>query len=169
MNRELMKSCRKILIALDESQEVLKHGIRLAQDEKAWVTVLKVVPRYEGDLHLTGIKNLDHVLSNDVPLKFADMCTLAESEGAPVKTRVLAGDITDRIVEVADEERCDLIIMGAKKRKGILARIFGDNIVEKVIDRATCPVYVVGSSFEAMPEQSNAYSAAVYHPRTLKA
>lgn len=150
-----MKRCRKILIALDESKEVLKHGLRLARDEKAWVTVLKVVPPYEGDLHLTGIKNPDHVLDNDASTIFADICKRAESEATPVKTKVLAGDVTDRIVEVADEEQCDLIIMGTKKRKGILGRIFGDHIVEKVIDRATCPVYVVASSFEGMLEQSN--------------
>ena len=48
-----------------------------------------------------------------------------------------------RIVEVAEEEKCDLIIMGSKKKKGILSRLFGDHIVEKVIDRRPCPVYVV--------------------------
>jgi len=47
-------------------------------------------------------------------------------------------------VDVAEEKRCDLIIMGSKKRKGILSRLFGDHIVEKVIDRAPSPVYVVG-------------------------
>lgn len=165
----MKKSCRKILIAVNESEEVLKHGIRLAQDEKAWVTVLKVVPRYAGDLHLTGVRKLEHVLDGAVSSKFADMRSLTESGPTPIKTRVLAGDITDKIVEVAAEERCDLIIMGTKKRKGILARIFGGNIVQKVIDRATCPVYVVNTSFAAVHEQSNPYSAAGYHPRTLKA
>jgi nucleotide-binding universal stress UspA family protein len=47
-------------------------------------------------------------------------------------------------VEVAEEERCDLIIMGSKKKKGIFSRLFGDHIVENVIDQAPCPVYVVG-------------------------
>ena len=45
-------------------------------------------------------------------------------------------------VEVAEEEKCDLIIMGSKKKKGILSRLFGDHVVEKVIDRAPCPVFV---------------------------
>jgi nucleotide-binding universal stress UspA family protein len=33
--------------------------------------------------------------------------------------------------------------MGSKKKKGILSRLFGDHIVEKVINLAPCPVYVV--------------------------
>jgi nucleotide-binding universal stress UspA family protein len=35
--------------------------------------------------------------------------------------------------------------MGSKKKKGILSRIFGDHVVEKVIGRAACPVLVVKS------------------------
>lgn len=145
-----MKKYRKILIVLDESKEVLKRGIKLAQDEKAWVTVLQVVAPYEGDLHLTGIKNLNEVL-NDGSSISADIRTMAESEGALIKTRVLAGDATDSIIEVAEEEKCDLIMMGTKKKKGILSRIFGDHSVKKVIDRATCPVFVVGLTCEGMP------------------
>jgi len=34
--------------------------------------------------------------------------------------------------------------MGVKKKKGILNNVFGDYIVEKVIDRAPCPIYFVG-------------------------
>jgi hypothetical protein len=42
-----MKGYRKVLIAVNGSLDVLKQGIKLAQDEKTWVTVLKVVPPYE--------------------------------------------------------------------------------------------------------------------------
>ena len=60
------------------------------------------------------------------------------------RPRALLGEVGAGIVEVAQEEKCDLIIMGSKKKKGILSRLFGDHVVEKVIDRAPCPVYVVG-------------------------
>jgi nucleotide-binding universal stress UspA family protein len=143
-----VKNCRKILIVLDESNDVLKRGIRLAQDEKARVTVLKVVPPYEGDPHLAGIKNLNEALNDASPM-FADIYKIARSEAVLVKTRVLSGRVPDRIIEVAEEEKCDLIMIGAsKKKRGILSRIFGDHSLEKVLDRATCPVYVVGLSCE---------------------
>ncbi len=139
-----MRGYRKVLIALNGSKEVLKQGIKLAQDEKTWVTVVKVVQPFEGDLNLTGIKNLGDVLDDGGARALAEVRQMAEAEGALIKTRLESGDVPDRIVEVAAEEKCDLIIMGSKKKKGILSRLFGDHIVEKVIDRAPCPVFVVG-------------------------
>ncbi len=138
-----MKGYRKVLIALNGSKEVLKQGIKLAQDEKTWVTVLKVVQPYDGDLNLTGIKNLHDVLDDGGAAAVREIARTAEAEGALVKTRLESGDVPQRIVEVAEEEKCDLIIMGSKKKKGILSRLFGDHVVEKVIDQAPCPVFVV--------------------------
>ena len=139
-----MKGYRKVLIALNGSKEVLEQGIRLAQDEKTWITVVKVVQPFDGDLNLAGIKNLNDVLDDGGAAAVREINKTAEAEGALVKTRLEQGDVPQRIVEVAEEEKCDLIIMGSKKKKGILSRLFGDHVVEKVIDRASCPVFVVG-------------------------
>ena len=139
-----MKGYRKVLIALNGHKEVLEQGIRLAQDEKTWITVVKVVQPWEGDMNLTGIKNLNDVLDDGGDKALSDIHKMASAEGALVKTRLEEGDVSQKIVEVAMEENCDLIIMGSKKKKGILSRLFGDHIVEKVIDSAPCPVYVVG-------------------------
>ncbi len=139
-----MKGYRKVLIALNGSKEVLEQGIKLAQDEKTWVTVVKVVQPFDGDLNLTGIKNLHDVLDDGGAAAVREVRRVAEAEGALVKTRLEQGDVPQRIVEVAQEEQCDLIVMGSKKKKGILSRLFGDHVVEKVIDRAPCPVFVVG-------------------------
>ncbi len=139
-----MRGYRKVLIAVNGSKEVLKQGIKLAQDEKTWITVVKVVQPYEGDLNLTGIKNLNDVLDDGANKALSEINMIADAEGALVKTRLEQGDVPQKIVEVAEEEKCDLIIMGSKKKKGILSRIFGDHVVEKVINRAPCPVYVVG-------------------------
>jgi len=51
-----MRGYRKVLIAIDGSKEVLKHGIKRAKDEKTWITVVKVVQHYEGDPRLAGVK-----------------------------------------------------------------------------------------------------------------
>ncbi len=139
-----MKGYRKVLIEMNGSKDVLTQGIKLARDERTWITVVKVVQPYEGDLNLTGIKNLDDVFDDGGAAAAKEINRTAEAEGALVKTRLEQGDVPQRIVEVAEEEKCDLIIMGSKKKKGILSRLFGDHVVEKVIDRAPCPVFVVG-------------------------
>ena len=139
-----MKGYRKVLIALNGSKEVLEQGIKLARDEKTWITVVKVVQPFDGDLNLTGIKNLNDILDDGGSAAVREIKKTAETEGALVKTRLEQGDVPQRIVEVAQDEKCDLIIMGSKKKKGILSRLFGDHVVEKVIDQAPCPVFVVG-------------------------
>ncbi|RJQ47130.1 MAG: universal stress protein [Nitrospiraceae bacterium] len=139
-----MRGYRKILIAVNGSKEVLTEGLKLAQDEKCWVTVVKVLPSYEGDLNLTGIKNIEDILNSNGHQALSDIKATAEAEGALIKTRMEEGEVHKKIIEVAEEERCDLIVMGAKKRNWI-RKFFGDNVVEKVISLAPCPVFVVGS------------------------
>ena len=137
-----MKGYRKVLIAVNGSKEVLTQGLKLACDEKCWITVVKVLPPNEGDLNLTGIRNLEDVLDNGAFRETAEIRRVAEAEKTLIKTRVEEGEPHKKIVEVAEEERCDVIIIGAKKR-GWMRRLFGDNTVEKVISQAPCPVLVV--------------------------
>ncbi len=139
-----MKGFRKVLIALNGNKKVLDAGLQMAKDEKTWVIVVKVIPPFEGDLHLTGIKNIEDALDSGVGKVISQVEADARAQGALIKTRVQQGNVPAAIVEVADEERCDLIIMGAPK-KNWFRKVFGDHAVEKVIDMAKCPVYVVAA------------------------
>ncbi|HSB31389.1 MAG TPA: universal stress protein [Candidatus Sulfobium mesophilum] len=139
-----MKGYRKVLIAVNGSREVLRQGLKLADDEKCWVTVVKVIPSYEGDLNLVGVKNIEDVLDSGAAKAVSDIKETAAAERALIKTRLEEGDVSEKIVQVAEEEKCDIIIMGAKKRSW-LRKIFGDNVVERVIQSAPCPVLVLGT------------------------
>jgi nucleotide-binding universal stress UspA family protein len=139
-----MKGYRKVLIAVNGSPGVLHQGLKLADDERCWVTVVKVIPPYEGDLDLTGVKKIEDVLDSGGRRAIAEMKETAVAEGALIKTRLEEGNASKKIIEVAEEERCDLIIMGARKRNW-LRKIIGDNVVNKVISGAPCPVLVVGA------------------------
>jgi nucleotide-binding universal stress UspA family protein len=145
MEQDTMNGIRKVLIALNGSKDVLHTGIQLAKDERTWVTVVKVVEPFDGNLDLTGIKNLEDVLDDGGAKALADVREMAASEGALIKTRLEQGDVPQTIVQVAEEERCDLIIMGSKRKKGWFSKLFGDHVVEKVIRQAPCPVFVVGA------------------------
>ncbi|MFN3406557.1 MAG: hypothetical protein ACK40E_02365, partial [Caldimicrobium sp.] len=76
-----MKGYRKILIAVNGSLDVLKTGLKVAQDEGCWVTALKVIPPYEGDLNLTGIKNIEDVLFSGADFTIREIKDIARSEG----------------------------------------------------------------------------------------
>jgi nucleotide-binding universal stress UspA family protein len=139
-----MKGYRKILIAVNGSRDALSHGLKLAQDEKCWVTVVKVVPENDGDLDLTGIRNIGDAINGGAAREISEIKGIADKERMMVKTRLEEGKVCEKIVEVAEEEKCDLIVMGSE-RKSWLSRIFSENIVKKVIDMAPCPVLVVGT------------------------
>jgi len=138
-----MRGFRKILVALHKSNDTLIKGIRMAQDEGAWITVVKVIPPYEGDLELVGVKNISDVLGSGAQAAIRQANETATSERALVKTRLEEGEADKKIVEVAREERCDLIIM-EKDNSNFLMRLLGGNITGKVIKNAPCPVLVVG-------------------------
>lgn len=139
-----MKGYRKVLIAVNGSNDVLKQGLHLAYDEECWITVVKVIPPYEGDINLTGIKNIGDVLGSEGKRLVSEIKDTAKNEGALIKARLEEGEIDKKIVEVAEEENCDIIIMGSNKRNWF-KKLFSKNVVEKVISQAPCPVLVVGA------------------------
>ena len=114
-----MKGYRKILIAVNDSKDALTQGLKLAQDEKCWVTVVKVIPPNEGDLDLTGIKNISDAFMGGAAKDISKINEIAGKERMMVKTRLEEGNICEKIVEVAEEEKCDLIVMGSNQIAGL--------------------------------------------------
>jgi nucleotide-binding universal stress UspA family protein len=140
-----MKGYRKILIAVNGSLEVLNKGLQVASDEKTWVTVVKVLPPYEGDLNLTGVKDIGDLLSSGAGETATALSDAVRREGSLARVRVEEGDISEVIKEVAREERCDLIVMGKRRNRGLFRRVFGDNVAGKVVEDSPCPVLFVNA------------------------
>ena len=139
-----MKNCRKVLIAVNGSMEVLTKGLHVAEEEQSQVTVVKVVPTYEGDLSLVGIKNIKDVLDGETEKAISTIKEVAKAEGATVKIRLEQGGIDEKIAEGAEEENSDLIIMGAN-RKSTLKDLLLGNLAGKVTSQTDRPVYLVKS------------------------
>jgi nucleotide-binding universal stress UspA family protein len=137
-----MRGYRRILVALDGSKEALAPGLQLAGDEGCWTTVLKVLPENEGDLELTGIKDIEAVLTGEERRVRAEVRQSAEQARVLIKSRVEEGSIPERIVAVAAEERCDLIVIG-RERLPWYRRLLGSSIAERVARSAQCPVLVL--------------------------
>jgi nucleotide-binding universal stress UspA family protein len=73
------------------------------------------------------------------------MATVVEelfSGFAKLETRVEVGFPAEKIVELAKQEKIDLIIMGAHGRKGLDRAIFG-SVADKVVQNAPCPVVTI--------------------------
>ncbi len=57
-------------------------------------------------------------------------------------TKVLSGRPAEKILEFAQSQKVDLIIMGAHGRKGLEKAIFG-SVADKVVAGAPCPVLTI--------------------------
>jgi nucleotide-binding universal stress UspA family protein len=62
-----------------------------------------------------------------------------------VETRVVAGHPAERLAEVADEERAELIVVGSRGRGAFKAAFLG-SVSMSVVAMARCPVLVVPRS-----------------------
>lgn len=133
---------RKVLIPLNGSLKTLREGLKIAESENCWATVLKVVPPYGGDIDLTGVKNIREVLDGGRREVRRSLMEAVRDESA-ARVRVEQGGINETINRVAAEEECNLIILGVKKDGGPVRRLLDGNLVKRVADKAPCPVLVV--------------------------
>jgi len=63
-------------------------------------------------------------------------------QGADVSGKVLVGYPAEEIINLAEDENADLIIMGTHGRKGIDRILFG-SVAEKIVKNAKCPVLTI--------------------------
>jgi nucleotide-binding universal stress UspA family protein len=79
-----------------------------------------------------------------------------------IEHRLAEGEIAWEIIHLADEEKCDLIVMGTHGRTG-LSRLLMGSVAEMVVRKATCPVLTVKNP---VPEEVSEM-AAVHEPAAV--
>lgn len=140
-----MGKYRKLLVAIDgsgPSLHALKYSFRLAAHEKSWITVCSVVPPYEGDLELISITNIRSVMRQPCEKALAEAAAIAKKSGALIKTVCEEGEVYERIIDLAEAENCDLIIMGRTGQHPLERRLIG-NVAARVIGYSGIDVLVV--------------------------
>lgn len=108
---------RKILVAVDGSESgrhALRESFKLASNEKSWITVVSVVPPYEGDLDMVAVGNIMASMRKPCESALSEAEKIAKEEGALIKTVCEEGKAYERITDLADAENCDVIIMARK-------------------------------------------------------
>ena len=59
-----------------------------------------------------------------------------------VSIKIEEGRPADKIVQVATDEECDIIVMGSQGLSGVKELLLG-SVSDRVADKATCPVLIV--------------------------
>jgi nucleotide-binding universal stress UspA family protein len=136
---------RKILVAFDgseSSRNALKQAIKFQETEKAWIRVLVVLPPYEGDLEIIGVRDIKSVLEGSSGKLIAEAKEIADSEMAAIITNVEQGQAYEKIADVADTENCDIVVMG---RHGVhqIERMLMGSVTSRVIGYTPKDVLVI--------------------------
>lgn len=140
-----MAKYRKILVAYDGSpsaRNALSQASRIAREDKSWLKVLAVVPPYQGDLELIGVSDIKETIAGTGQELLAEARQLAESDGVNILTNLKQGEPYEQIVQVAEEENCDLIIMG-RRGKGTVERGLMGSVTARVIGHTAKDVLVI--------------------------
>ncbi|MDI6800771.1 MAG: universal stress protein [Thermodesulfovibrionales bacterium] len=134
-----------MIVAIDGSESgfnALRQSFKLAAAEKSWITVVCVVPSYEGDLDLVGVGNIMETMHKPCEEALAKAKELARTDGALIKTVCEEGDPYQRIIDLAEAENAELIIMG---RRGLarLERTLMGSVTARVIGHSQRDILVV--------------------------
>jgi nucleotide-binding universal stress UspA family protein len=131
---------RRILYATDlssESQSAAAYAISLAQQFQSRLTLLHVVAEQPEDLVApVNVKaDLEDLLRELVPPDATARCK--------PEYLVESGDPAQKILEIAHFGEEDLIVLGARPKKGIAAAHLPGAVAHKVVSQAECPVLTV--------------------------
>lgn len=113
-----MGKYHKILVALDGSSacyNALKQAIKLASEQKGAISGIYVAPRFLGDLDLTGIKDIESIIKGPTEEIISRAQAIAKEErGLTIRVTTEQGEPFERILDTAEAEGCDLIVLGSK-------------------------------------------------------
>ena len=140
---------RKILVPVDFSETgtlALEHASFMARLAKADLLLLHVLPIQEYHFEIPEpvmrIENHDEV-NTIVEQKLADLVAdVRERYGCKATSISARGKVAHEIMEVAKDQKTDLIIMGTHGASGFEEFFIGSN-AHKVVTVAPCPVITV--------------------------
>lgn len=126
----------------DFSKRALLRACQITAEDGGEVTVLYVIPRYE---EMVGFFKTDAIrdsLYREAGKIIDSAKEFASTLGTVIKTSIAEGYSSDRIIETADADSHDLIVMGSHGYRGVNKAIIGST-TERVIIDASCPVLIV--------------------------
>jgi nucleotide-binding universal stress UspA family protein len=124
----------KILLPLDGSesvQEVLLYVTAITPREATTITLLNVIP--DKDAVASGEANT------------GELQAALNSDGWAVERETRVGDAVEEIIKFTRQLPATLLIMSTHGRSG-LERIRAGSVTEQVLQRSTCPVFILHST-----------------------
>lgn len=137
----------RILVPTDgspTSERALRHAAAVAGVHDADIHVIYALDTsvHAGLPMETAWEGVDTLLRSDAEEALADAERIGDELGISVETHLVEGKPSRQIVTFAEDEGCDLIVMGTQGRGGIDRLLLG-SVAEKVVRAANIPVTTI--------------------------
>jgi nucleotide-binding universal stress UspA family protein len=139
------KGIKRILTTVDgsfRSQQVVEKAAEMAETFHAKIILLHVrqkVPDILGDPYYQKV--LDQYMAN-AERTVAPLKQRLEADGIDHEVLILEGDPTQAILDAAEDERCELIVMGTRGLSDFMGMALG-SVSHKVLQATSCMVLLV--------------------------
>lgn len=147
MTREDKKTIVAAVDTTDVSQAMFKEALVLASSLRARVVLVSVTPEYEGNMNRFFIKDAELQLKEPFEKILDEAADYASSLGLEMKTVRRHGKPSEEIIEVALQEKADLILLGSSKRLQLERMMLGRTIAE-IIHDGPCDVLLIPKKSE---------------------
>lgn len=144
----------RILVCIDGSESSVRaadHAVEMAKKHDAQLMALNVVVSQLGYAYSSvglvtpgSINDLLEKAKQEAKKWFDEVEKKAAAQGVGLKTEVVASptSVVPAIVDYAEKNMADLIVLGTKGRSGFKKLLLG-SVASGVVTYATCPVMVV--------------------------
>lgn len=141
-----MTRYRKILVAVDgseSSKNAFRQACRLGRDNKSWITVITAIPLFEDQFDMLSMKEkASKTLREEGEKILAGIKGIAEEEDVYIIPKLKEGSAFEMILDTAEENNFDLIVMGRRGMSRIERALVG-SVTASVIAHSSRDVLVV--------------------------
>jgi len=155
---------KRLLVPLDGSElaeRALVVAGALAESLNGSLMIARVVPpptpgRFYSS-HL--LKELEEAQLQEGAAYLAAVADRLREDRLTVETRLLHGEVAPTLLDLADRERCDLIVISSHGAGGLGAQVFG-SLARKLLYAARHPVLVVPATAAQLEHEEEHEEAA---------
>jgi len=147
---------KHILVPTDFSEYAdyaLDYAIGLAKALQArliFLHVIQLTPMTTGDMFGYSLEIYLEAMQSEAQQHMQALLNRVHQEGLQGETVIVQGVPFQIIVDMAESQDIDLIVMGTHGRTGLTHALMG-SVAEKVVRLAPCPVLVTRGTTEASP------------------
>ena len=137
---------KKILLATDGSENAKRaanEAAGLARELSSHVILVYIINNPPSQSRMVKANfDVHSLLEEDAKSDIKNTLEIFETEGLAYTLKVAIGDPAAEIIEIAEKENADLIVIGSRGL-GTLKGVFLGSVSQKVTHHAKCPVMIV--------------------------